>query len=238
MFKSVVAGVDGGEGDADVMALARLLADPDARVTPTTIPAALDPAHGLHHAAARLGADLIVVASSRRGLLGRILAGDDVTATLRSAPCAVAVAPRGLAAANPPAFERIGVGYDGGPNAQAALDVARAVAARDGAEIRALGVATPPQGLVTPVSISAVAALEAKRDQIERCIARLEPCIVGRVADGIAHQELAELSTEVDLLVVGTSRRGAVGRVLLGSTSEQLSREASCPLLVVPARAE
>jgi nucleotide-binding universal stress UspA family protein len=232
----VVAGVDGGEGDADVMALARLLADPDAEVTPTTIPAALDPADGLHHAAERLAADLIVVASSRRSLFGRILAGDDVTATLRSAPCAVAVAPRGLAA-DPHPFERIGVGYDGSPNAQSALGVAKAVAARSGAEIRALGVATPPQGLVTPVGVAAVAALEAKRDQIERCIAQLEPGIVGRVADGTAHQELAELSAEVDLLVVGTSRRGAFGRVLLGSTSEQLSREASCPLLVVPARA-
>jgi len=36
--------------------------------------------------------------------------------------------------------------------------------------------------------------------------------------------------------VIGTSHRhGRVSRALLGSTSEALSREAACPLLVVPA---
>ena len=41
------------------------------------------------------------------------------------------------------------------------------------------------------------------------------------------------------MLVIGGSRRhGAIGRALLGSTSEALSREAACPLLVVPAPPE
>jgi nucleotide-binding universal stress UspA family protein len=88
---------------------------------------------------------------------------------------------------------------------------------------------------VTPLGVSAVAAIEARRDQIEKCIGGLEHGVEGRVVDGIAHQRLAELSAEVDLLVVGSSQRGRVGRVLLGSTSETLSREAACPLLVTPA---
>ena len=96
--------------------------------------------------------------------------------------------------------------------------------------------ATPPQGITTPIGVSAVASLEAKRSQIEQCIAELGEDIAGHVVDGVAHQELAEFSAKVDLLVIGTSRRhGAVSRVLLGSTSEALSREAACPLLVVPA---
>jgi nucleotide-binding universal stress UspA family protein len=231
MFDTVIAGADGGAGEADVAALAALLGGPRAEVVSTHVDHG-SVGHGLHDAALERGADLIVVGSSHCGLLGRIFAGDDVASTLRSAPCAVAVAPRGFAD-GPSRLARIGVGYDGGAQAHVALDVAKALAARERARVQVLGVATPPQGLTTPIGVSAVAALEAKREQIERCIAELEPDVTGEVLDGIAHQRLAELSTEVDLLVVGSSRHGGIGRVLLGNTSETLSREAACPLLVV-----
>lgn len=51
-------------------------------------------ADGLHDAAQRHSADLIVIGTSRRSGIGRVLDGDDTRATLRHAPCAVAVAPR------------------------------------------------------------------------------------------------------------------------------------------------
>jgi nucleotide-binding universal stress UspA family protein len=235
MFTTVIVGADNGAGDADATALATLLAEPGAEVAATHIEHG-SVGHGLHDAAVAHGADLIVLGSSHCGVLGRIFAGDDVAATLRSAPCAVAVAPRGFAARRP-TLARIGVGYDGSAQAQAAMEVAKALAAREGARVRALGVATPPQGLTTPIGVSAIAGLEAKREQIEQCIAQLGPGIDGEVLDGIAHQRLAELSAEVDLLVVGPSRHGGIGRVLLGNTSETLSREAACPLLVVTAPA-
>jgi nucleotide-binding universal stress UspA family protein len=53
------------------------------------------PARGLHDLARERGADLIVVGSSRHGLLGRILLGDDARESLAGAPCAVAIAPHG-----------------------------------------------------------------------------------------------------------------------------------------------
>ena len=51
------------------------------------------PAHALRTIAEREGAELIVVGSSRRGGVDRILAGDDAAATLHWAPYAVAGAP-------------------------------------------------------------------------------------------------------------------------------------------------
>ena len=147
MFKTVIVGAGNGAGDADATALAALLADPGASVTPAHIEHG-SVGHGLHDAAVERGADLIVVGSSHCGLLGRIFAGDDVAATLRSAPCAVAVAPRGFAGSER-ALARIGVGYDRSLQAQTAMEAAKALAAREGARIRALGVATPPQGLTT-----------------------------------------------------------------------------------------
>jgi nucleotide-binding universal stress UspA family protein len=233
MFTTVIVGADNGAGDADATALARLLGGPDADVMPVHIDHR-QVGHGLQDAAVARGADLIVLGSSHCGVIGRIFAGDDVAATLRGAPCAVAVAPRGFAN-RPPTLARVGVGYDGSARAQTALQTAKALAAREGAQIRALGVATPPQGITTPIGVSAVAKLEAKREQIERCISELDQGIASEVLDGIAHQRLAELSAEVDLLVVGSSRHSGFGRVLLGNTSETLSREAQCPLLVVTA---
>ena len=47
----------------------------------------------LHELAEEIGADLIVLGSSRRGLLGRVLLGDDTRAALNGASASIAVAP-------------------------------------------------------------------------------------------------------------------------------------------------
>ena len=67
---------------------------------------------GLHELADIEDADLLVLGSSRRGMLGRVLVGDHTRAALNGAPCAVAVAPAGYCD-HFGAVRRIGVGYDG-----------------------------------------------------------------------------------------------------------------------------
>lgn len=49
---------------------------------------------------------------------------------------------------------------------------------------------------------------------------------------------LADRSRDLDLLVVGSRSYGPVRRLLLGSTSTRLVREAACPLLILPRGAE
>jgi nucleotide-binding universal stress UspA family protein len=51
-----------------------------------------------------------------------------------------------------------------------------------------------------------------------------------------AARALHEAAEERDagLLVVGSTNRGAVGRVLVGSTAERLMRGAPCPIAIVP----
>jgi nucleotide-binding universal stress UspA family protein len=56
----------------------------------------------------------------------------------------------------------------------------------------------------------------------------------GEIAVGSPLVELVELSGSVDLLVVGSRGFGPVRRLLLGSTSDRLVREAACPVLAVP----
>jgi nucleotide-binding universal stress UspA family protein len=53
--------------------------------------------------------------------------------------------------------------------------------------------------------------------------------------DGAAGQAIVDVarSEQVDMIVVGSHGRGAVGRLLIGSVSEYVVRHAPCPVLVV-----
>ena len=56
--------------------------------------------------------------------------------------------------------------------------------------------------------------------------------------EGIPAEQLLALSARVgaDLLVLGTRKRSAVSRVLMGSVARAVIEESRCPVLVVPAR--
>lgn len=86
-------------------------------------------------------ADVIVLGSTHRGGLGRVLPGSVGERLLHGAPCAVLVAPRGYAADGANVrIERIGVGDDGGAEASHAVRVAEALAADLGATLERIGV--------------------------------------------------------------------------------------------------
>ena len=80
-------------------------------------------ARALYEYAGEQDADLIVVGSSHRGKLGRILPGSVGESLLRGAPCAVAVAPRGFARREHAGFGLIGIAYDGSEEADLALEL-------------------------------------------------------------------------------------------------------------------
>jgi nucleotide-binding universal stress UspA family protein len=197
------------------------------------------PAHALRSIAKREAADLIVIGSSHRAGVERVLAGDDAAATLHCAPCAVAVAPRGLARA-PGALRCVGVGFDGSKASRVALAFARHIAHTADAELRAITVAAPP---IPPWPAPAWGpewsdSEGPARDPAERLVsgvaAELDEDIAHEVLVGTAWKELASRSEGLDLLVVGTRAYGPARRLLLGSTSTKLARHAACPLLVTP----
>ena len=62
----------------------------------------------------------------------------------------------------------------------------------------------------------------------------------GMTWDGDAGESIVDVAEaeSVDLIVVGTHDRGAVGRLFLGSVSDHVVRHARCPVMVVrPTRA-
>ena len=193
------------------------------------------PARGLHRVAEEVHADVIVVGSTRHGPIGRVLAGDDAVATLHGSICPVAVAPRGLASREWKPVRRIGVGFDSGPEAQQALALATALARACGASLELRSVVLPAY----PVDLSYdTDALERSKaivqKQLDETIAELPVDATGEVSAGSPVDALTDLSTAVDLLVVGSRCWGPVRRTIVGSTTARLVREAHCPVLVLP----
>jgi nucleotide-binding universal stress UspA family protein len=185
---------------------------------------------GLHGLAEDCDADLLVVGSSGRGGLGRVLAGDDARATVTGATCPVAVAPHGYSD-QAHRIATIGVAYDGGVEAGAALALARDLARATAARIVALTVVNATEGaLGQSEDPGAIRMLEHQARGRLRSLDGVE----GRVAVGGITTELLAFGDEVDLLIVGSRGHGPLRRLVLGSTSLQLTREARCPLLIVP----
>jgi nucleotide-binding universal stress UspA family protein len=186
---------------------------------------------GLHELADVEHADLLVVGSCRRGLLGRVMIGDDTSDALNGVSCAIAIAPFGYAE-RPSVLREIGVAYNGSPESKDALQVARGLAAEHGARLSGFRAVSVPSYLAAP-GVGPV--LDSLPDLIEQARARIETLgdIEPHAAYGLPAEELALYSASLDLLVVGSRGYGPVGRLVHGSTSRQLARAARCPLLVL-----
>lgn len=191
---------------------------------------------GLHYLAEKHDADLLAVGSCDRGFVGRVMVGDDTRASLTGAPCAVAVAPLGYAETGP-SIARIGVGYDGSPESQAALTLARELATDHGATVHVLEV-VEIRSLAYSGYGSMVygVALESRVADARKRVDEMEG-VDGKVVIGIAGEELAAFGAGVDLLVVGSRGYGPLKRLILGSTSEHLASHARSPVLVLPRQA-
>lgn len=190
------------------------------------------PGRGLHQVAELRRADLLVVGSSHRGLLGRVLLGDDTRAALNGAPCAVAIAPAGYSQENV-AMREIGVGYNATPESEHALEVARNLAARHGAKLSAFEAVSLPAayvfaGAAAPLGGEIPSLVNEARERVA-ALDGVEP----HAAYGQPAEELALYSASLDLLVVGSRDYGPIGRLVHGSTSHRLARSARCPLLVL-----
>lgn len=187
------------------------------------------PGQGLHEQAEEQDADLLVLGTCRHGIVGRVVLGNDTRAAINGAPCAIAVAPLGYAEHAKP-FATIGVGYDRSPESEAALAAAKLLARPTHAEIRAREVvAIPYTGFVGPIGTG----LDEMIADAQRHMESL-PGVRGDARYGLTGEELADLSAEVDLLIVGSRGYGPLRRVMLGSTSVNLQSRARGPLLILP----
>lgn len=202
----------------------------------------VSPGRALCHAVEGERADLLVLGSSRRLDPGRAGAGRTGRQVLHGAACAVALAARGLHAA-PCAIEHVVVGVDRSEEAGAALALACELARALGARLTAVAVVDDRlPATVAPAGMAIELAqwdelVGAQRRQTERLLASVtarNAGIEGETRTGDPAQELARAAEGADLLVIGSRRWGPFSRLVIGSTGEELLRDAPCSLLLVP----
>lgn len=203
------------------------------------------PSRALARLARDRHAQLIVVGSSRRGRLGRVVTGSVPERLVHDGRVPVAVAPAGWSIGAPPALGSIGVGFDGGAESRAALRLGALLARTAGVPLRLIGVlgsrwaALVPAVLSDPARAAHLAAIE-EREQLalHEAAAALRDAGVDAVAEphfGAPAAMLTADSGRVGLLLLGSHAYGALRRALYGSVSTQLLRTAASPLIVVPA---
>lgn len=192
----------------------------------------LSAAQALNNLAEQEDVDLIVVGSTHRGALGRVVPGSLSARLANAAPCPVAIAPRGFAGGE--RFRRgvVGVGYQG-QDCETALEWSQQLARELDAKLRVIVTGNPPSGWLEGERTAVVrerleGALEAAADRAGKV---LEVEIEFEQSESAAVVAMHE--KELDVLVLGTRGRGVLRRALLPGASGQLARAAPCPVVVV-----
>lgn len=193
---------------------------------------------GLKEIARVEGADLIVIGSTHRGPLGRVLPGSVGERVLDNAPCAVAIAPLGLAESGLD-LRRVAVAYDGSRQARIALARGVSLAQNAGAELQILG------AVDVEIDTVGLAAVSKEELEEERMRGHLEEARKGvptsvpvevRLLHGSPSHVLPEAAAAADLLVVGSrGHYGRTRRLFLGSVAARVARNAPCATLITPA---
>lgn len=220
----------------------RLAAEVESALRPSPVPAEPlllsggSPARVLHEVAAtRPGVGLIVLGSTHRAGLGRVLPGATARRLLNGTPCAIAVAPRGYVADE---LRVIEVGFEPSTQARAALEAAANLGRVAQATLRVIAIdplpAAPPSSPQRVADVAARFDLQAElHEAVSRLPAELRALPIFEHGDP-GDRLLARAGEGVDLLVVGSRGYGPLRVVLLGSVSVKIVENAPCPVLVTP----
>lgn len=197
----------------------------------------------LRREAARIGADLIVLGSSRTH--GRIALGSTADALLHSSPIPVAIGTHGYAAPRSGVIGRATVAFRGDGPSHRALRRTAEVCQRAGASLRVVTFVVSTQGMFTAgVGRSEQLIAEQWIDNVVQEQARavedladlgIKPADVEQsVARGADWGKALHRVTwhDGDILVVGSSREGRLTRLFLGPTGVRIVRASHVPVVV------
>jgi nucleotide-binding universal stress UspA family protein len=201
------------------------------------------PARGLAELAEQEHPEAVVVGSTNRGAIGRVVSGGTAERLLHGTGCPVAVAPRGYRRHRPEPLRAVGAAFTDTPDGHEAVRVAADLAARAGLPLTVYSVVAlhiswlRPEAVQPDVSVVPEEVRKLARDALDGVVAGLPGGVraSGELLFGDVVDELSMVAERgVDLLVCGSRGYGPVRRVLLGTVSSALVRQASVPTLVVP----
>jgi nucleotide-binding universal stress UspA family protein len=207
-----------------------------------TVPSG-SPARGLAELAEQEDAAVVVVGSHRGGAFGRVASGGTAERLLHGSGCPVAVAPRGYRQRVTDKLRRVGVAFVDTPDGHEAVRYAADLAARSGLPLTLFSVVGVHANWFVPEAVrpeEETVPVEVRKDYqeaLDRALAGLPDGAraTGELLSGEVVDELSMVDERgVDLLVCGSRGYGPFRRVLLGTVSAALVRQASVPVLVVP----
>jgi nucleotide-binding universal stress UspA family protein len=192
--------------------------------------------------------DLIVMGTHGANGFERLMLGSVTEKVLRRASCPVlTVPPRAVATSTLP-FRQLLCAIDFSESSLAGLDMAASLAREAGAALTLQHVIEwpwhePPPPSLTDLPPAQASALDEFRRYLTtmacnrlRDLARDVDCRASwRVAHGKPYTELLRTAAEprADLIVIGVHGRNAADMMLFGSTTNQVVRRASCPVLTI-----
>jgi nucleotide-binding universal stress UspA family protein len=197
-----------------------------------------DAAEEILRAADEVDADLLVVGTHGRGGIDRLICGSVAEAVMRRSSRPVLVV-RDAGASRPDAPIRMILHpTDFSARSWPALGVARALARANRAGLALMHVA--PAEVITGDTFYAPADLGPERAELEKlqeqsARAGLQGSVKSRLCQGDPVTEILLAAEELgcDLIVMGSHGRTGLGRLLMGSVAESVTRRAPCPTLIV-----
>jgi nucleotide-binding universal stress UspA family protein len=200
------------------------------------------------HANAR-SFDLVIVGTHQRVGMGRLREGSVAEQVIQRVTSPVLIVPAvendGGKVTVPP-FGRIVCATDFGSASTAALDMALPIAQKAGGRLMLVHVIKGVSPESTARYTSRFRVPEYHRFLAEEAWRRLQEAIPlgarqsgsvhARVVTGTPSDEIVRIADEAraDLIVMGVTSRGAIGRRLNGSTAARVMRRAGCAVLAVP----
>jgi len=209
-----------------------------------------DPVRSILSEAERLPADLLVMGTHGTSGFKRLILGSVTEKVLRQAPAPVLTVPPSAASTNATLpFRRVLCGVDFSACSLSALEYARSVAAESDACLIALHALewpweeppAPDFDELPAIERAALSAFRRRREQEagDRLAALTATGdrrrMVARVVHGKAYGAVLRVAAEesVDLIVLGVRGRSGADRALFGSTTNQVVRQAACPVLTI-----
>ena len=200
------------------------------------------PAREILAVADELHADLVVLGTHGRGGVEHLLLGSVAEKVMRKAPCPVMVVPPGSGAGTDVRFSRILCPIDGSASSADTVSYAVSLARETAGRLILLSVVEPvPSGgefaaldadeyrrlgeaHAHTLLKNALAPEVSEWCQVERIVA------VGKASEGILD---TARDRQADVIVMGVRGRGAIDVMAFGSTTNDVIRRATCPVLAV-----
>jgi nucleotide-binding universal stress UspA family protein len=195
----------------------------------------------------QMRADLVIVATQGRSGFQRFLIGSVTERLLRAIAVPLLIVPPPVKKPETVTYDTILCPIDFSDESMRALDYGLSLAQESGARIILLHVVEGFLDEVDPEHIRNVNVLEFLRYSEEDASARLSAAVpeearvwshpIVRIARGRAYRQIVATaeSERAGLVVMGVRGVGALNRLIFGSTTDHVIREARCPVLTLHA---